>query len=126
VERSTAENLKTFAVEKNMQEVKFYVSTKQGHTGSRWREWRFAGSDRNNCSKFSSLLFGHPSLALQTADNHVSHYKETAIIGVSVLPHTFDTAQSPDISFTFFFFFGLLNLLTTENECYTWGSTHTK
>jgi hypothetical protein len=76
---------------------------KQGHTGSRWREWTSPGSERNNCSKFSSPVSSHPSPAIQTADNHVSHYKETAIIGVSILPHTSDIAQSLDISFSCFF-----------------------
>jgi hypothetical protein len=95
---------------------------KQGHTGSCWREWTSAVSERNNCSKFSSPVFSHSSPALQTADNDVSHYKETTITGVSILPHTFDIAQSLDISF----FFCLLNLLTTENERYSWGTTRTK
>lgn len=99
MERATTENPKTFAFEKNMQGSKCYVSTKTWPTGSRWREWTSAVSERNNCSKFSFAVFSHPSPALQTGDNHVSHYKETAITGVSNLPHTFDIMQSLDISF---------------------------
>ena len=102
-----------------MQESTFYVS----HTGSRWREWTQAGSGSNNCSKFSCPVFSHPSPALQVSDNHVSHYKENAIIGVSILPHTFGIAQSLVISFSYFC---LLNLLTTQNERNSSGITHTK
>ena len=87
---------------------------KQGHTGSRWREWTSAVSERNNCSKFSSPVFSHSSPALQTADNHVSHYKETAISGVSILPHTFDIAQSLDISFSCFLF--LVSLICLQRR----------
>jgi hypothetical protein len=66
---------------------------KQLPTGSRWREWRSAGSERNNYSKFSSPNFSNTNPALQTADNHVSQYKETA----TILPHTFDIPQLLDI-----------------------------
>jgi len=46
---------------------------RQGHTGSRWKEWASAGSESNNCSKFYSPVFSHPSPAFEAADNHVSH-----------------------------------------------------
>jgi hypothetical protein len=80
-------------------EVNFMSQQKQGHTGSRWGEWTSEGFERNNCSKFSSPVFSHPSPAVQTTDNQVSYYKEPAIIGVSILPHIFDRAQLLDTSF---------------------------
>jgi len=88
---------------------------KQGHTGSRWREWTSEGSERNNCSKFSSPVFSHPSPAVQTMDNQVSYYKQPAIIGVSILPHTFDRAHSLDTSFSCFFFLSFWSLESAYN-----------
>jgi hypothetical protein len=86
VEKSTPENPKTFAFEKNMQGIKCYVSTKTWAYSFMLGRTDVRSSERNNCSKFSFPVFSHPSPALQTADNHVSYHKETATIGVSVLP----------------------------------------